>query len=1105
IDEAHERSLNIDFLLGILRTLLPKRPDLKVIITSATIDHARFAAFFGDAPVIEVSGRGYPVTIEYTEDDIPADDSRRLARAVCDAVAALQARTLPSAARDLLVFLPGEREIRDAERALLKSGLAPEATWEILPLFGRLADGRQQAIFKKSGKRRIVLATNVAETSLTVPRIGAVVDSGLARLKRYSTRSRIERLQIERIARASANQRAGRCGRVGPGICIRLYGEAEFGGRAAFTDAEILRSNLASVVLQLEALGLPPPESFPLLDRPDPARVEDARRLLVELGALDSSQRMTKLGRRLSRLPLDPRLGRMLLAPIPETLAPALITVVAGLSIQEPRQRPMEQASAADEAHAQWAHPGSDFLTLLNLWHSAEAARAELGRSAYERWCEAQFVSVRRLREWREVAQQLGRLLKLKVSSVTLPDGKEEEGLLHAALLTGLVTQVGVREEDNLYAGTGRTRFGLHPSSALQAKPPRWVMALEIVETRRRLARYAATVEPAAVQSAAVHLLEYDYGKPYWSSRRGRVEAQRTTLLRGLVLEADRRVNFAPVDRASARAVFLRQALAGDRLRLQASFLSHNRALREAISALAGKARRLVEVSESGIAAWYGERLPEHVVDAASLKRWLKKNDDGPLHLTETELLAETPSIDTSAVPNATTLAGNKIQIEYAFAPDRADDGATLRVPERLLRAVTASDIDLSVPGWLAERIALRLRALPKAQRKQLHPIAERAAALVDQLRRQRSNETLDDRLRRALLREFNVEVAAGTWDHFAEPDHLRPRIVVIDEKGQSIAAGRELDALVAGAPEPAATMTESAVVMASAPARQWQFATLPEPRVRQDGDLTLKVYPALQQQGGGVVVHDFLDAVQAAAAHSEAVVALLRFRFAQQLKALRKALIQDRAVQLLWSAFADQGGEVLLDDYQDAVVRVGVPVALEGIRDAESFATLCQRYASAIVPSGETLRATHKEVLEEHAAVRARLAQMPAAYGEAVDDVRAQIAALVYPGFLAATPPDRVADLARYLRGALQRLERLASNPSRDTESMAMVASLAARQAALGSSAAGPNQAAAVGEFRWLVEELRISLFAQTLGTRGKVSLRRLEKRWDDVLRLPD
>ncbi|MEO1582563.1 MAG: ATP-dependent RNA helicase HrpA [Pseudomonadota bacterium] len=1106
IDEAHERSLNIDCLLGLLKRVLRKRSDLRVIVTSATIDVERFSQFFDNAPVIEVSGRGYPVRVEYMDAAVAIDDSRRLARQVADGVRQLLSESLPKTAQDILVFLPGEREIRDAERAIAKSGAASKG-YEIVPLFGRLGDKDQQSVFRPGGNRRIVLATNVAETSITVPRIGAVLDSGLARINRYSPRARVTQLQLEAVSQASANQRSGRCGRLGPGVCLRLYSEADYASRSEFTDPEMLRTNLASVVLQISALNIGAVSEFPFPDPPDPGRLDDALRELRELKALDNRDRITQFGRNLARLPLDPRLGTMLLSAKDESVRGAVLIVVAGLSIQDPRQRPVEAAGAADLAHAEFADSESDFMTLLRLWAAGENARRE-GRSAWERWCGESFLSPRRMREWREVASQIGRMAQSKPhpNVSTLFADKERRRQLHQAILSGLLTRIGHLREPGVYDGVSGRAFGLHKASSLSSRAPKWLMALEVVRTHKAMARYAAGISPGSVAAAAAHLTRYEYTRPYWNARKGRVESKRSTLLGRLVLVSNRRVPYDKVDRAASRRVFIRDALVADRLGKDYPFADFNRAEREALAQLAGQLRRAVEVRAARIEQHFDDHLPPEVSSRATLERWLseRREHDLTLRIDREQLLSEAAKPDLEMTPQAAPVKGNTLPLSYAFSPDRDDDGATLTVPAGLLGALTPSDIEQSVPAFLQQRVAARLKALPKKDRKRLHPIAQTASAIVTTLSALPETALgLDDRLQGVLLREYSIQIEPGVWSSLVEPEHWLPRIQVTDEVGNPLAAGRDLEALriECGPLLPKPQIKPKPKVNDGA---NLGFPTLKSPYAIRRGGAEVTVYPALSAQPDGVVVHEFLDPVSAADAHAEGVFALLLKRFRDQVKSLRKSVLQDRNVLLQWATFEDEGGAALVDDVVRAAFRGSFGANVETVRDPVAWQALCERGAAEVVPTGMRIQALLPEVLGAHAQCRQQLSKTSDAYGEAVDDVQQQIVQLVFPGFLMATPHERIDSLTRYLRAASMRLQRIASNPAKDNDSLAMIRSLQARHVAL-NAFTGVNQKQAAINFRWLIEEFRVSLFAQSLGTSEKVSLRRLEKRWDEILRMPD
>ncbi|MEL7311160.1 MAG: ATP-dependent RNA helicase HrpA, partial [Pseudomonadota bacterium] len=1001
---------------------------------------------------------------------------------------------------------PGEREIRDSEKALMKSGVASRG-YDVLPLFGRLADKDQQSVFKPGQRRRIVLATNVAETSITVPRIGAVLDTGLARINRYSPRAKVTQLQLEPVSQASANQRSGRCGRIGPGVCLRLYSESSFEERSEFTDPEMLRTNLASVVLLIASLGIHPIAGFPFPDPPEPGRLDDALRELRELRALDDRERITKLGRRLARLPLDPRLGAMLLAPKQASVREAVLVIVTGLSIQDPRLRPVEAASAADQAHEVFADSESDFLSLLRLWDGSRAVRKQ-GRGQWERWCDANFLSSRRLREWHEMASQIGKLAgsrwDIDIGPAILDPRFRTD--VHQALLVGLLTRIGHVRERGSYEGVSGREFGLHKASVLSGRSPKWVMALEVVRTHKAMARIAAKIAPGAVASAAPHLTRYEYSTPYWNARKGRVEAKRTTLLGKLVLVANRRVAFDTVDRETSRQVFIREALVNDRLGGEFAFARFNRAERDALSELEGQLRRAVEVRTSDIARIFDQHLPKSVVSRSTLSDWLRRDagNDARLRIPREQLLAEEARPDEAATPIETQVRGNTLPLSYRFAPDRPDDGATLQVPVGLLAALTARDVEQAIPSFLQQRIVARLRALPKANRKRLHPIAATAEAIVLTLSVLPDSALgLNDRLGGVLLREYGMQIDTKVWADLVEPEHWFPRLSVVDDDGVEILAGRDLDALRRKC-EPQKSIPVASKRESAQPVSPTDFPTLRAPHTKARGKAEITVYPALNVQPTGIVVHEFLDPITASDAHGVAIATLLTRRFKDQVKALRKDLFSHRETLLLWAVFDDSGGAALADDLVDASFRAAFGQNFDDVRDAASWQALVEQGAAKIIPEGQALLKLLPEILSRFADCTRRLRSTANAYTEAREDVQAQVDSLVFPGFLMATPSHRIPHLSRFLAGAELRLERIAGNPSRDNESMAMVHSLEAKHRAL-TAFTGLKQRREAAQFRWLIEELRVSLFAQPLGTSEKVSLRRLEKRWDEILRMPE
>ena len=795
----------------------------------------------------------------------------------------------------------------------------------------------------------------------------------------------------------------------------------------------------------------------------------------------------------------------MLLAAEGQPVMPAALAIVAGLSIQDPRQRPMEEAAAADRAHAEFADASSDFVALHNLWCRSVEARTALKRRAFEDWCTERFVSGRRMREWAEVERQLARSLghgaRRRAEPITT---ERDRDALHRALLTGLLSHVGQREGKSRYTGTASGEFLLHPASGLRGKPPKWIMALEIVQTTRRFARTAAAVRSDWIVQAASHLVQRSYDRPAWSVSRGRVEAAETVVLSGLILQANRRVDFGRIDRAAARRVFIREGLVRDRLRMDAPFRRHNDAVKADIAGLAGRARRPVEVSEAVLERLFDERLPGRVFDARSLKRWLRsaRGANERLSFSRDELLAEAPDTDAAAVPEAAVVAGNRIDLTYRFAPGTAEDGVTLHVPAALVPALDEAEVDASVPAFLEQRIEIRLRALPKPVRVRFHPIAATAVSIRARLAEAGERGTLDDRLRRLLARDYDLDVGPEAWVDVDEPAYLVPRIAVLDQEGAAGEPVRDVKTVKRAQPDGDGRSPHTDPD-ATTPSRTWTFGALPEALTTEESGVTLTRYPSLSVEQDGVVRRDRLDLAEAAAAHETAVLSLLRFAQPQQVKALRKIVVQNRALQLAWSRMADPGGAALVDDVVEAAFRAAFDTDYWSIRDEAAFVSLRERGRTSLIATGEALVSILLEILARHRESVERLDAAPDHLFDVIEDERAHLQRLVFPGFLRATPPDRVADVARYVAAVAIRLERVASNPARDREYMAAVHSLESRRRGLIEAGHNARQRRAIEAFRWQLEELRVSLFAQQLGTREKVSVKRLEKRWSEILRL--
>jgi ATP-dependent helicase HrpA len=1097
IDEAHERSLNIDFLLGLLKRLLPRRPDLRLVITSATIDPARFAAYFGGAPVIEVSGRGYPVETRYrplaADSDDPVDPG--LTAGILAALEEIAAEPGGVGAGDVLVFLPGEREIREAAEAIEQ---AHGSRLRVLPLYSRLAWADQQRVFERRGGRRVVLATNVAETSLTVPGIRAVVDSGLARVARYSARAKLLRLPIEPVSQASASQRAGRCGRIGPGLCIRLYAADDFEVRAPFTAPEVLRTNLANVILQMAVLGLGSPAEFPFLDPPDTRLVNDGYRLLQELEAVDAELGVTGIGRAMARLPVDPRLARMLvearrLGALRETL-----TLVAALSIQDPRERPADRLAAADAAHAAGADPRSDFVTLLALWARYQAERAARSRSALRRWCAGAFLSAARMREWEDLESQLAEVAgELGWTPNESPATAEQ---LHRALLAGLLGQIGEKTERGDYLGPRGRRFLIAPGTPLRNRAPRWVMAAQVVETQRVYARLVGAIEPAWVEAAAGHLVRRDYAEPEWDATRGIVSARETVTLYGLVLAAGRRVNYGRVAPEAARELFVREALVHGRLRLRARFLEHNAALKAELGAEEAALRRhTLLVDEEQQAAFYLARLPANVHSLASFERWRREAER-----TSPELLcmrrddlrrAGEPPLDRTRLPLSLALAGNRLPLEYRFEPDSPADGATVLVPEPLLAKLAAGELDWGVPGWLGDKLTALIRGLPKAMRRRLVPAPDVARACLAGLGAQRHRPFLAA-VAAELTRLGGEPVTPEALAAVALPAYLRLNLRVTDAAGRTVAEGRDPAALRREHRRRHGTET------APAGADPWQrdglrrfdMGVLPQTvRVERQG-VTLDLHPALEDRATHAALTLLADAADAAAVTRRGILRLLALELAQPLRYAERLVAADRELMLLHQPVGPVQGFVH-ELAERALERVCLPESVPVPRDAEGFAAAAERGRGELVPAAERLAASLRAVLAEARLLRAELAVLPEGLdAELVADLRAELAGLVHEGFIASTPDPWLDSLDRYLK-ALRRRARKLVEPKRTVaeaqwqyyEARQRLAALSARQ----EPGAGP--ARALVELRWLLAEYGVQLFAQDLRTRVPVSAKRV------------
>ena len=1104
IDEAHERSLNVDFLLGYLKRLTAQRPELRVVVTSATIDTERFSQFFGGAPVIEVSGRTYPVEVRYRpeffevedEDDEPVDMNEAIAKAV-DEIAR------ESRGGDILVFLPGEREIREAAETLRKHH--PRNT-EILPLFSRLSAEEQDRVFERSAHRRIVLATNVAETSLTVPGIHYVIDTGLARVKRYSPRQKIDQLRIEPVSQAAARQRAGRCGRIASGVAIRLYAEKEFEERPEFTTPEILRTSLASVILRMAALELGPVAEFPFLEPPTPRQVEDGYRQLFELGAIDDARKLTPMGEQLARLPVDPRIGRMLLASREFECAAEMVILAAALSIQDPRDRPQALREQVDRAHEEFRDDASDFLQLMNLWKffDTEFLHKKSNRKLYET-CREHFLSYVRMREWRDLAGQLREMAReLRIRENASPATYEQ---VHRALLTGLLGNVGMKALDgDHYNGPRGVQFFIWPGSGLKKNRPRWIMAGELQETTRVFARNVARVEPDWIEKAATHLVERVHVEPHWDKARGEVVAYENVSLHGLVLVARRKVSYGRIDPARAREIFIEGALVAGEFESRHPFWAHNRKLIREVEELEHRARRPdVLVDDRAIIDFYARQIPPEVRDARSFDAWYQaaaKREDSLLFMAREDLMRHgAESVTEELFPRQIKLGEASFPLAYRFDPGHPLDGVTINVPLALLNQVDEAALDWLVPGMVREKVAWTMKALPKRVRSQLVPVPEHVTRFLE--RADTGQASVKESVLAYASKVVGERLDADIWSKEDTPTHLLMNVRVVDEAKRELAMGRDLGELRKRLGEAATlTLAKARPGMERENVTSWDFGDLPETVTFRRGSETLTGYPALSRSADGksLAIRLFDTPDRARSEHCEGVKALMAAEMKEQLRQLERGLASFNAAALKLQAIVP--ADRLKADLIDAIVDRAFIGEDEPPRSAKAFEEQKKR-AKARLPAVSEGALRHLSAIVEASQQYTQAVAQHAALGRVVQEVKAARERLVYPGFMSRTPWDKLEHLPRYLKGYALRLEKYRSNPERDQKHAHAVHTLwqSYETRARADHDAGRRDPK-LEEFRWMIEELRVSLFAQELRTPMPVSAKRLQKFWDEHLR---
>ncbi|OPZ13036.1 MAG: ATP-dependent RNA helicase HrpB [Alphaproteobacteria bacterium ADurb.BinA280] len=1093
LDEAHERSLNIDFLLGYLKTLLQRRPDLKLIVTSATIDTERFSKHFDGAPVISVEGRSYPVETRYRAlggktDALGGEEVMSVSDGI---LAAMEEINRENPLGDVLIFLPGEREIRETHLLLSRRKYRETV---VLPLYARLSTRDQDLVFHPGPQRRIVLATNVAETSLTVPRIRYVIDPGQARVKRYSPRQKLDRLQIEAISQASSNQRAGRCGRIAAGVCFRLFGADEFQSRPAFTDPEILRSALSGVILRMLALGLGRIEQFPFIDAPDPRAINDGWQQLIELGAVDRERRITDRGRRMARLPIDPKLARMLLAAGELGCVRELLAIAAFLSIQDPRERPADAREAADNAHALFADPRSEFIGVLKLWDAYQAEHEARTQSQLRDWCGKHFLSFLRMREWRELHRQL--LITSETLSLNSLAAPADYVVLHKAILCGLPAQIGRKNEKQQFEAPRQRRFQLFPGSALARKPPLWVVSAVVMETQKVYGLINAAIEPDWVIDVAAHLLTRRHHDPHWSRSQGRVIASEQISLHGLVLAPKRPISYANIDFAHARQIFIREGLVTGEVNLRIPLLERNQRILQRALEEEAKLRRVgIVIDEEAQAEWYAKRLPDDVASAPELESWYKRlslEQRGALEWRVDDLLPQ-DTRDAAQFPSMFRLGEVSLRLSYRFEPGASDDGVTLHVPLHLLNALDARALDWLVPGLLEDRVAELLRGLPKVLRRNFVPVPDFARAFLAAVTPGapgQARDQLQTSLAVFLRKTTGVEVPVDAWDDASVPAHLRFNLR-LSEGRNVLEESRDLAHLKTrwGDRAQTAFAAEAGKRLEGQVIEQFPADGVPE---QIAGVAGVPAFPALAAQASEVVLRVFADREAARVEHPLGVRALLLRAVADRIKQARKQLPISPRTGLLYASV--ESSERLREDLVEAALNAICADHLVGIRSRQAFDGLAQRIGRELFAE-----ATRRLQLTENiVAAYAELVPLldPPLMGFATanyEDLRQQLAGLVHPGFLRDTPFDRLNELPRFLKGMRLRAERLRNDPGKDQARMLEVIgfSLALREAVKQGRAKHPAWQA----LRWALEEFRVSLFAQELGTRETVSAKRLAK----------
>ena len=1104
IDEAHERSLNIDFLLGYLKKLLPKRPDLKLLITSATIDLYKFSAHFNQAPIIEVSGRTYPVGIIYQ----PQSEAEGADLADNIIVAIKELLKLESKQgivkkiqhRDVLIFLSGEREIKDIAQALRKEKLN---NTEILPLYARLSNKEQNRVFQPHPGRRIVLATNVAETSITVPGITSVIDPGSVRISRYSVRSKVQRLPIEVISQASANQRAGRCGRISPGTCIRLYSEDDYLNRPEFTDTEITRTNLASVILQMLKMGLGDIDNFPFLDKPEPKAINDGLKVLEELGAINENGELNKTGKIMAELPVDPRYARILLEASAKNCLTELLIIVSAISVQDPRERPLDKQQAADEKHRLFQHPRSDFLSFLKLWQYFEGERQQLTQNQLRKYCQRHFLSYLRMREWREIHRQL--LLQCRKLGLRENLEPANEEIIHQSILRGLIVQIARHYDGFEYQGTRNRKFQIFPGSSLFKKKSKWVLSAELVETTKLYGRLNCQIKPEWVEAAAGNLLNHEYFEPHWEKRRGEVVAFEKLSLYGLTLVDKRKVSFSKINPLVSRELFIRGALIAFDISTDASFYEHNRRLIEKVSELEDKTRRRdILVDEDALFEFYDRVLPAHIFSSRNLEHWYKKLDKKYktcLFLSEEDLISKhSAHFDINEFPDQLTTTSMALELDYEFAPGKASDGVSVDVPVSVLKQLKEEDLDWLVPGMLREKCIALAKSLPKPIRKLLVPIPDLIDRIMPALKAGATGN-LHHLLAQNITEKSGVQIDPQQWRNYKLGEHLQMQIRVLDETGKILGNGRDLVVLQEKFSDEIQrniqrysenSIERSGLII-------WNIGELEEVHEIDHGGIKLLTYPALVDEIDSVALTLCDNSALAKQETVWGIVRLLMLHSSQQVKYLKKILLNDSQKNLLLSHLGKK------DEIQHQLIRAAYRNCFlneESLpRSKKAFNAVYEDNREELISIAEKLEFKLYEILQHYHRVKKLLLKFSTDGNKAINmDVGEQLDELLHADFISDTPKANFIDIPRYLKAIEERLKKYPRQIEKDkewTNELQYYYSLYSQKYYLLVKQNLVSQD--LDKFRWLLEEYRVSLFAQSMGTKEPISAKRLKKFWQE------